>query len=306
VVVAILCFVDRFLTHCVCSDVRKIKPLLDHLEALQKLTNYFALDLSHETLIEAMARLSPNYKYVRCYGLWGTFDDGLKWAEKIPGPRFFFSLGSIFGNDFFESAVERLRPWAEAMRPADRMLLGMDATKNVDEIWDSYHDKDGLFEKFMRNGLVHSNRVLGQCWYKAEDWDVLGILETDPVMHRFVFRALREVVCRPLGLEFAAGDEIDCYEAFKYGPETMRKQYDRTGLKEIATWKAPSGRICKSVLMPVPEMNAPNQLSLTDMLSVNSRPVPTPHEHERGGCCEQFLKNCFSEGALLQQREPTS
>lgn len=229
-------------------DVRKIEPLLDHLEELQKPISYFALDLSRKTLMEAMSTLSSKYKYISCFGLWGSFDDGLKWAESISGPRLFLSLGSVFGNDFFDSAVERLRPWANLMRPDDRMLLGMDATTNFDDIWNSYHDEGGLFEKFMRNGLVHSNRVLQQCWYKEEDWDVVGVFVREPaVMHRFVFRARREVFCQPLNLHFEAGGEIDCYEAFKYGPEDMRQQYDRTELKEIATWMAPSARIRKSV-----------------------------------------------------------
>ncbi|KAE9378264.1 hypothetical protein N431DRAFT_328395 [Stipitochalara longipes BDJ] len=194
-----------------------------------------------------MARLAHKYKFVRCFGLWGTFEDGLKWFERVPGPRFFFSLGSSFGNDFFESAVARLMPWAQAMRPEDRMLLGMDATTDLRVIWDSYHDSQGLFEKFMRNGLMHSNRVLGHSWYRAEDWDVVGVFENDPIMHRFVFRALGEVVCPLLGLQFTKGDEIDCYEAFKYGPSIMRQQFKRTGLEEMDIWKSPSSRICKCI-----------------------------------------------------------
>lgn len=149
------------------------------------------------------------------------------------------------GNDFFEVSVERLRPWADLMRPDDRMLIGMDGTMNLDKVWNSYHDADGLFEKFMRNGLEHTNRLLGQRWYKPEDWEVIGIMEMEPVMHRFVFRARKDVICLTLGLTFEVGDEIDCYEAFKYGPETMRKQFARTNLEEIATWISPSKRIRK-------------------------------------------------------------
>lgn len=142
-------------------DLRKIVPLLDQLEKMHMCVKYFALDLSKSTLVDGMAWLARKYKYVRCFGLWGTFEDGLRWSELVPGPRFFFSLGSIFGNDFFESAVERLMPWARAMRPSDRMLLSMDATTDTRVIWDSYHDSQGLFEKFMRNGLMNSNPRAG-------------------------------------------------------------------------------------------------------------------------------------------------
>jgi len=116
------------------------------------------------------------------------------------------SLGSIFGNDHFDGAVARLSEWSYVMRPQDRMLLGMDANTNAKEIWNSYHDSQGLFESFIRNGLAYSNKVLGHSWYKADDWEITGILQDDPVMHRFVIRAVRDVICKPLRLKFVAGD----------------------------------------------------------------------------------------------------
>jgi uncharacterized SAM-dependent methyltransferase len=141
-----------------------------------------------------------------------------------------------------------MRPLANSLRADDRLLLGMDGTSNLDDIWNSYHDRDGEFEKFMRNGLAHSNRVLQHHWYNAEDWDVVGAVATKPaIMHRFVFRARREVSCAALYLHFKAGEEIDCYEAFKYGPETMRRQFALNGLKEIGIWTSPSERISKSL-----------------------------------------------------------
>jgi uncharacterized SAM-dependent methyltransferase len=72
------------------------------------------------------------------------------------------------------------------MSPQDQMLLGIDAREHLKEVCDAFHDAEGLFERFVRNGLVHTNKVLGEPWYRDEDWDVAGILQETPTTHRFV------------------------------------------------------------------------------------------------------------------------
>lgn len=202
-----------------------------------------------EQLERGMERLVPNYQHVRCYGLWGTFDDGLAWlnAQNYDNPRFFLSLGSIFGNDHLHDAITRLYMWkSQGFRSkADAMLLTMDATDNTQALWESYHDPHGLFERFIRNGYRWSNMILGHHWYYDEDWEIIGVMQKEPLMHRFTARAIKDVSCPPLNLELPAGSEIDCYEAFKYSPDIMRTQFMGSGFDEIARWKTPRAQICK-------------------------------------------------------------
>lgn len=232
------------------SDVRKVKPLLDCLEHREDEVWYFALDLAREELERGIGRLTPRYQYIKCFGLWGTFDDGLAWlnSQSFENPRFFMSLGSIFGNDHLNDAVKRLSTWrTQGLQGiGDSMLLTMDATDDPTTIWNSYHDTGGLFERFIRNGYKHSNRVLGHEWYYDEDWDFYGVRQEDPVMHRFVIRANKNIACPQLKLELPIGSEIDCYEAFKYSPDLMRRQFAESGFDEIACWKAPQRHICES------------------------------------------------------------
>lgn len=247
------CFGKTLLTKLgAISDNRKVKPLLDELEASQKVVTYYALDLSRPVLEGDLRELAKGYQYVRCFGLWGSFDNALTFSKNINTPKWFLSLGSSLGNDFFEPAVARLSWWADSMGPQDRMLLGMDAHEDVKEIWTSYHDSQGIFERFIRNGFENSNTVLGHVWYREEDWDIVGIFQDKPTMHRFVIRAKRDVTIESSGLEFSAGDEVDCYEAFKYQPDTMRQQFERVGFEEVAIWKAPSAPICKQSSVKCP------------------------------------------------------
>ncbi|KAF2663149.1 hypothetical protein BT63DRAFT_128327 [Microthyrium microscopicum] len=226
-----------------CGDVRKVQPLLDTLDAMQVPVQYFALDLSKAVLVDCMRKLRPRYRHVQCFGLWGTFDDCLKWAKNVHSPKCYMSLGSMFGNDHFKEAVGRLKAWTDIMRPQDLMLLGLDGTQDRDAIWRSYHDEQGLFHNFIRNGMVHSNAVLGHEWFKPQDWDISGEFQDFPLMHRFVIQARRDVRCEPLGLSFRRGYKIVCYEGFKYEPAMMQKQFAAAGLKNLKQWKSPSGRI---------------------------------------------------------------
>jgi uncharacterized SAM-dependent methyltransferase len=208
--------------------------------------DYYANDLSRETLVASMQQLGRRYRYVRCAGLWGSFEDVRVWAKKLDRPKCIISLGSMLGNDHFDKAVARLRSWVDIMQPHDRMLLGLDATQDKTDIWKSYHDDKSLFYDFVRNGFAHSNQVLGHDWYRADDWIISGAFQDEPLMHHFTMTAVRDVECEPLGLSFPKNQKIICYEGFKYDAPAMAKQFTAAGLKPIQTWTSPSGRISKS------------------------------------------------------------
>jgi uncharacterized SAM-dependent methyltransferase len=230
-------------------DTRKVRPLLNSLERASKHVEYYGLDLSLASLQADMRSLAYEFTLVRCRGLWGTFDDALRWvaeSESAKSPRWLLSLGSILGNDFPAPAIAHLARWASTMGDGDRMLVGMDATTDRQRIWKSYHDPGGLFERFMRGGLEHANRVLGCDWYRAQEWEVVGVWSEDYCMHRFVFRALVDVKCDPVGVDFPAGHEIDCYEAFKFSPVEMGAMFQAAGLRQQAVFKAPGlSAICE-------------------------------------------------------------
>lgn len=225
------------------SDTRKVLPLLEHLERLRKPVTYFALDLSAEALQNTMQSLSHRFRHVQCFGLWGSFSDGLTWLKSQDRPKFILSLGSMFGNDEFRLATKRLSEWTEVMGPQDYMLLGLDACKDDADIMESYNDPGHIWEEFIRNGLEYSNKVLGHRWYNEEDWIVSGRIEKTPdVVYRFSITARRDVECPPLRLKFSAKERVEFFEAWKYGPERMKNQFKVACFKEVTKWQAPGGR----------------------------------------------------------------
>ncbi|KAK8076156.1 hypothetical protein PG994_003428 [Apiospora phragmitis] len=229
-----------------CGDIRKTIPLLQALEKQKKFVSYYAIDLSRKSLENGLRRFESDYHHIQCTGLWGTWDAGLAWSKQMLDARrsrLYLSLGSIFGNDHLEPAIARLRGWAqEALCGSTNssMLLTMDATTDKDLLHASYNENDGLYERFIRNGFRHTNRILGRTGTRTRTGSA-----DNPVMHRSVLRAKRRVRVHAVGLVLDEGTELDCYENFKYGPTVMHDQFAAAGLHCIEQWKAPKANICK-------------------------------------------------------------
>lgn len=83
--------------------------LLQAFERLQKPVQYFALDLSRQELERTLAQV-PDFEYVSCQGLLGTYDDGREWLKQpsiAARPKCILHLGSSIGasSPFSRSCV---------------------------------------------------------------------------------------------------------------------------------------------------------------------------------------------------------
>ncbi|KAK6342521.1 hypothetical protein TWF718_007924 [Orbilia javanica] len=236
------------------GGLRKVMPLLDELEARKVTVFYFALDLSKEWLEESLEALQSRYTHIKCHGIWGSFTDGLGWIKKFTaGPKVFLSLGSTLCNNVIPVAARGLKLWADTMAPGDVMLLGYDCNLDERKVRESYQTSDGQFDDFIRHGMEHSNELLKRAWYKAEDWELSREAEfqTEPtaLVHRFVFRATRDVKDEVLGLGIKQGERIICYESFKYPTAVLRRQFNLAGLAEKGSWKSPASDIYEFLLV---------------------------------------------------------
>ncbi|UPL02963.1 hypothetical protein LCI18_013897 [Fusarium solani-melongenae] len=198
------------------GDIRKLTPLLEELDCSQKPVLYCPLDLSRKSIERAIEQtklsLLPN---ISVTSLRGTFEDGVHWANRNCNnrPKIFLSLGSMLGNDHFEDAVAGLK-WLRSTglrNQDDRILLTMDGTKDVEKICKSYDDAEGLFTQMIRQGHTRN-----------------------PTMHRFVLQAKHTIQGPVRDMKLRQGDEINCYEGFKYGPEEIARQFRAAGIKEYA------------------------------------------------------------------------
>lgn len=108
-----------------------MKILLDALERAGKSVSYYALDLMHSELVRTLAAVPfGTFEYVKCFGLHGTYDDGLEWLkrpENAARPKTILSMGSSIGNFNREDAVGFIAQFADMLQPNDTFILGLDA-----------------------------------------------------------------------------------------------------------------------------------------------------------------------------------
>ncbi|KAF3482208.1 DUF323 domain-containing protein [Arthroderma uncinatum] len=215
------------------GNLRKIEILLNELERAKKSVEYYALDLSLEELHRTFAELpSKSYRYVKCGGLWGTYDDGLDWLNKPVNrnrPTWVMSLGSSMGNFNPTEAAGFLEGFARSLGPADSMVIGFDPCKDPEQVFRAYNDSKGVTRQFYLNGLSNANTILGFEAFKPGEWDAIG--EFDPVQgcHRAFYVPLTDLVIKDINLK--KGEKIFFEQAYKYGDEDCEILWSRAGLR---------------------------------------------------------------------------
>lgn len=235
------------------SDTRKVEHLLAALDYAHVPTTYLALDISKASLTHNIAYLAEKHSSpkstVTCAGIWGTFHDGMRYIQDIKSPRMLLSLGSVLCNDPWPEALSHLKYWANALRADDFMFVGMDAhllPNDEKKIWDAYHSCDHLYKEFFLNGFAHANSLVGEEWFREEDWEFLAQLEDTPTTrHRFYFRAKKDIELKKMGRTILKGEEFDWFDSHKYGEDSVRIMCSKAGLNMMNVWQAPNSEFRK-------------------------------------------------------------
>lgn len=214
--------------------------LLRALDAAGKDVEYYALDLSLKELRRTLEQL-PTFEHVRCHGLYGTYDDGLDWLklpENQARPKCVMSLGSSIGNFSRQEAASFLRGFADALQLSDSMLIGLDATNDPARVFHAYNDEEGLTHKFVLNGLVQANEILGEQIFNLDDWRVIGeyVYDGEGGRHQAFYSPLKDVHYKDI--YFKAGERVQVEQSLKYSEEETRQLWRASALTEVGRWSA--------------------------------------------------------------------
>lgn len=213
--------------------------MLQAFEDAGKEIDYFALDLSRAELERTLAQV-PNFKHVRCHGLWGTYDDGREWLqapEVAARPKCILSLGSSIGNFERDDAAEFLKSFGDVLQPADSMLIGLDGCNDPAKVYHAYNDKEGITHQFILNGLSTANEVIGKDEFRPDDWKVIGeyVYDVEGGRHRAFYSPLHET--EALGAVVKAHDRIQVEQSLKYSDDATKRLWNNAGMAEIVRWK---------------------------------------------------------------------
>jgi L-histidine N-alpha-methyltransferase len=222
------------------------------LRALPEGVTYRPVDISAAALEAARARLAAELPEVRCAPLHARFAEGLA-GLRGGAPKLVLFLGSSLGNLAPREAAAFLRDVRAALGPRDRLLLGLDQTRDPDALLPAYDDPQGVTAAFARNVLARVNRELGgafdlrafahrAAWEPGEHRVVLDLVSSRP----------QSVPVRALGLtaRFAAGEALRAECCHKFPDAVLDRLFDAADLAETEVWRAPGRPYTLRLLAP--------------------------------------------------------
>lgn len=190
------------------------------------------------------------YNHVHCHGLLGTYDDGLEWL-KLPQndvkSKCILHLGSSIGNFNREEAAQFLKGFAEILKPKDVMLIGIDGCQDQQRVYHAYNDREGKTHEFVRNGLVHANKLLGNDAFKQTEWEVIGEYDVAAGRHQAFYVPLKDIELD--GIRFVAGERVRIEESYKYSEIQTEQLWEAAGLTAQAVFGDMTGQYSRFVLL---------------------------------------------------------
>jgi EasF-like predicted methyltransferase len=229
------------------SNLRKVKILLDALDAAEKNVSYFALDLMQSELARTLAVVPEGtFKHVKCFGLWGTYDDGLDWLkreENASRPKTILSMGSSIGNFPREEAAKFVHQVASILGPADTFIIGLDACQNPDRVQVAYNDHSGITHQFTLNGLKHANELLGYEAFRLGDWVAIGRYDKQGGKHQAFVAPRSDVMIE--GVAVRKDEELRIEESYKYSLAQSEQLWRDAGVIEGSNWSNTAGDYSK-------------------------------------------------------------
>ncbi len=138
---------------------RKTHILLD---CLDDPAAYIPIDISHDALGEAAARLKQSYPGLAVHPLHADFNQGLELPARYGAcPKLGFFPGSTIGNFTLDAAAEFLADAGDVLGANSDFLVGADLRKDLDILLPAYDDRQGVTSAFILNLIHRINRELG-------------------------------------------------------------------------------------------------------------------------------------------------
>lgn len=220
---------------------------MDALDRAGKHVDYYALDLDRSELERTLAQVPEGgFRHVKCFGLWGTYDDGLEWLkshENADKPKTILSIGSSIGNFHRDEAAQFLKQFAEILQPQDSLLVGIDACQDREKVFHAYNDRDGVTHRFILNGLINANKILGYEAFNLNDWKVVGGYDSATDRHQAFVMPTKDVEVE--GVRIAKGEGVRIEHSYKYSGTQSDALWNAAGIVDYARWSNKAGNYGK-------------------------------------------------------------
>lgn len=223
------------------GSASKTRMLVEALLRRHGCLRYVPIDISPAALEQSANELLRDYARLTVNGIVAEYGAGLRWLQgRHEAPRCILWLGSNIGNLHRKDAAEFLTQIVETMRPADRLLLGIDRRKPPSILEAAYDDRQGVTGRFNFNLLTRINRELGGHFdlekfaYEAVFNESEGRVEA-----HLVSRDQQDVAIDALGttVSFRAGETIHTENSYKYSSTEIEQLATEAGSRIVAHYQ---------------------------------------------------------------------
>ncbi|KAF4186782.1 hypothetical protein CNMCM8927_005060 [Aspergillus lentulus] len=178
------------------------------------------------------------FRHGRCFGLLGTYDDGREWLrrpENKSRPKIVLSLGSTLGSLPRAKTPAFLSSFCLGYaenKPS--FLVGLDGCKQEARVLSAYNDPDGINRRFIKNGLVRANELMGHDAFDLDQWDVKGFWDAENGSHNQYYFPRSNV--NLAGNMIPSGRKLLAVKSHKYDAEDRDTLCRKAGLQVEDCW----------------------------------------------------------------------
>lgn len=211
------------------------------LRRLPDLSAYIPIDVSHDALRDAGARLSETFPALPILPIVGDFSKPIALPDiASQHARIGFFPGSTIGNFYPLHATKLLQAMALTLGKNADLIVGYDLKKSEQTLNAAYNDTAGVTAAFNKNILAHANRALQTNFdldafshYAAFDPDTGGI---DMYL---VSNRDQTVVLDGQAFSIADGERIHTEHSHKYSEDEFAAVATAAGWTPAQTWSDP-------------------------------------------------------------------
>lgn len=235
-------------------NCKKTGVLLQALHRQKKPISYFALDVAAEPLIHSLSQmigLLGDSQYISCQGLLGSYENCMMLLEEEDEaqrlfqrhhqhhqhqPLLFLWLGNSITNMPWEASVDSLHRLLRC--PRSKLLASIDGNQDTDAIYMAYDPPEGELRRFVRNGLYHANRLLGEDVFEGTDWDYEGVWDPVTTEHRLYHVAKRDLLLTVDGhvVAFSKGQRLHAVTSAKWTASRVQELCAAADVVVKSTW----------------------------------------------------------------------
>ncbi|WP_371866476.1 L-histidine N(alpha)-methyltransferase [Duganella alba] len=222
------------------------------LDAAPQISTYVPIEISHDALDQAVARLAQRYPSLDFVPIAGDFTGELRLPESVRAKSAVgFFPGSTIGNlDPAEMQQFLLR--TRVLLGEDSVLLvGADMLKDVPTLLAAYDDAAGVTAGFNRNLLERINRELGadfdiQAFRHEARWNA-GLQRME--MH-LVSLHDQHVTLGGMRFSFSQGESLHTENSHKFSTDSFDALAARSGWQIVQQWISPAPQFAMFALVP--------------------------------------------------------